>query len=373
MLLFTLFACETEEPVYDDFFSEVSTLEELVEVPEVEVEDTAIEEEINNVIQFKTEGISCTDLGSRTLTFTEMFPGRAEINSIDAEFYAEAFRYSMSALELETPLDNNGIPEDNNCLVSMTLPDVAEEAGDSGIEIDFKDITLFGEGEEVFGVQWAFLYPAMYAKKETSCGLADEPQTGNMISCEYTTSAGTTGIPGRETLDPQLGENDYYEWGSDVLLVYVKGLVAGSFSDLGYQAGWNLVQLDQSALSLVEPINELQELQEITIDTANFTPRDNIDIVGSTEDTSWPGMFFSIGLAPFHWFEYGADAAVEAGYEFVRPEVNNSWIMDIYNVPESAHFLTADDAVGTYQVYYEQWSEHESQHHYMRFQSQNEW
>ena len=43
MLLLTLFACNTEEPVYEDFTLSVTTLEELQEVPEEEVEDSCID------------------------------------------------------------------------------------------------------------------------------------------------------------------------------------------------------------------------------------------------------------------------------------------------------------------------------------------
>ena len=237
------------------------------------------------------------------------------------------------------------------------MPEVAEEDGDTGIELEFKDITLFGDDEEgISGVQWAFLFPAMYSKQEVNCSPTEDLLTGNRIECENTISIGTTGAPTRDILDPQLGENDFYEWGSSVILVYVKGVVSGSFGDLGYQTGWNLVKLEQSELSLVEPINDLDELEEITIDTSKLGARNHIDSLGSTEDTSWPGLSFSIGVAPFRWFEYGSEATVESGYEHVMPEINNSWILDLYNVPSSDYFLTEDDAIGEYQDYYEQWS-----------------
>lgn len=356
MLLWMLFACETEDQVYEDFTSAVSTLEEVVEVPSQEEEEEELEIIINNTIYFKSVGIPCDEIGRRTLTFTEMFPGRAEIDSISAEFYSEAFRYNMSELEFEIPLDANGLAEANNCLIAMELPEVAENDGDAGIELEFKDIPLFGEAQDVFGVQWAFLFPAIYSKKQVSCDISDTPRAGNMINCEYVTSAGTTIAPARTVSDPELGENDFYEWGSTVLLVYIKGNVTGSFSDLGYEHGWNLVKLTQSELSLVEPINDLDELKTITIDKSKLAARDSIDVVGSTEDTSWPGMNFSIGIAPFRWFEYDSTATVESGYENVIPDINNSWIMDVYNVPGEEYFLSEIDSVGTYKAYYDQWN-----------------
>ena len=354
MLLLTILACTGETPVYENFKLYVKTLGDL----ETDTGDTGViietEPPKNNIIVFKSIGIDCETMATKTLTFTEMFPGRASLTTLDANFYAEAFRKDVSTLSLETPTDDSGTPEPDNCLISMELPTFEAGAVETDIELELQDVTLSGSDDEI-DVQWSFLYPAMFSKQEVSCSLNEVQIVGNRITCETLYTVGTTSTPSRVKLDPKLTESDFYEWGSEVLLVYLDGEITGSFGDLGYETGWNLVRLDQSEISLVEPVSNLDELSEITIVRSTFQSKYHIDVIGTMENSSWPGVAFSVGSSPFKWFEYDETVEIESGYSSIISYIDNTWTFDIYDVPAAEFFLEAEDENNEYAEYYAQW------------------
>ena len=319
--------------------------------------DEPEEVDINNTITFKSIGIDCTEMQLKTLTFTGMVPGRAELTTLDAEFFAEGFRENVSSLPNSIPIGDNGEEETFNCLISMDLPTVEAGVAETDIELNFKSPT----GDLSSDLKWALLYPAMFSKQVVNCSPNVVEVAGDRINCETDYAVGTTPTPSLEELDQELIDDDFYEWGSDVLLVYVKGEMTDSFADLGYKNGWNLARLEQSALLVVEPVSELNELSEITINRLDFESRNHIDVTGTLPDTSWPEdaaqeepAEYSIGALSFLFIEEGSSFASGYSDTISINDRDAPWSFDIYGIPNTEFFLEAQDEI-EYVNYYDNW------------------
>ncbi len=341
--------CTGEEPTYDDITSrdEVDIVDEPSNEPSeetavVDTADTAETIEVSDTITFRAPLIPCNELRKRTMTLTRMFPGGLDIaESSEAEFFNEVLRL---------PLGSSGFTfsqtEDlNDCIFSVDLP-IPDES-------DLQEVMLQEEGEQTpIGVQWAFYYPATFVHQDVDCQTPSLTETNTQkVSCISTYTTPLTQEPEGMAVDAPVISGDLYDWGSDVLPVYVQGDIQGAFGDLGFELGWNLAQFSEGEIVLVEPMGALDQLQQIIIDNRVFLPRYNINSRGSTSAEADFGNTYSIDLMPAHWLN--GVTTVETGVSMYIQDSAVSWSFEVWGIPETTQFFGA--SFPSDNPIYEQW------------------
>ena len=347
-VLLLAFACNTT-PVSEKDFTTVVEEEDTEEDTDTDgpadtddPEDTGADVDPNTV-SFLTDNVSCERLAKHTLTLTRLQPGDlntqdssgAALNVSDdltAEFYEEKYRLFLG--ELSDSLENvyaegqDSTEAAEDCRFSISLEDPAEEELTS----------IFGD-EEGSGLKWAFYYPALYVGGEVSCSTSEAG-----FPCVHTEEPGATAPPGDGDLDPELVSGDFYDWASTVYFVYIVGDIAGSFSDMGFEPGWNLAAFDGGEIISVEPtsVGEEGDLLPIEIEIGPLLPRYSISATGSKPDIDETfGDNFTMGARPLQWLD-GVGSATPVSTSFYRySEV--AWQLDIWGPPpESDHYFASD-------------------------------
>ncbi len=345
-------ACTGEEPQYGDVSSrdDVDVVEEPATEPaeETDTEDTAdTGEPVENmdVVTFRAPLMSCTEIQKRTMTLTQMFPGRLNVDgSSEAEFFSEAARIPLGS----SGLTFSQTEELDDCIFSITLPTPSDE--------DLQEVLLTEEGgQDSIGVQWAFYYPATFVHSTVDCQTLNLTESNTQkVSCATTQQTPLTPDldPALDIQDASVVAGDLYDWGSDVLPVYVQGDIQGAFGDLGFRLGWNLARFSQGEMVLVEPIGALDQLEQIVIDNRNFLPRYQINGRGSISAEAEFGDEYSIDLLPAQWFN--GVTSVDSGVSMYVQDSAVSWSIEIWGEPQPEQFFGLSFPSDS--PFYEQWN-----------------
>ena len=350
--LTVLIGCNGEKPVYGDFSSkdlvEVSDEVEPSGEPSTETGDTTDTQDTsaNTAITFRSLNMDCARLEKRTLTFTRVLPGGLSPDGqLLAEFLEEKQRFYLwndDNVDLQPSTD---IPTD--CTFSVELSTPPSE--------DLEEVTLNDNGEVTeIGVQWAFYYPATFVHEDVACSKLELSESNvQKISCVSTYTQGVSTEPLGAIEDPTLDNAlDMYDWGSDVMAVYVQGNIQGSFSDLGFAVGWNLAKFSQGEMVLVEPVGDLDQLDEIYIDNRAFLPRYKVNGKGAVSAEADYTQTYSIGVVPVKWL-MGVTSVNTLESMYVQDNVV-SWSLEIWGKPTADTYLSAN--ISTSSSFYEQWS-----------------
>jgi hypothetical protein len=354
---FILFGCKDDSFTFGEF----SSREEETDIDtDIDIDtdtDTDTDTDINSdtgdetetLIHFLSRNIDCTELEKRTMTFTRMIPGGLDQSgNLKAEFFEEKERFDLSSSaiekvdELGSAQNSSDIPSD--CSFSISLSEPSEDS--------LQEVTLNENGETIeIGVQWSFYFPATFVNENVSCVENNISDDSPKISCSVTFEKGQSPI----TTDPnpELLAGSIYDWGSDVVPVFVTGNVQGSFSDLGFELGWNLAQFEQGEIILVEPIDSLNRMSIIYIENDNFIPRYNVNARGSVSIDADFGSNFTIGAMPGAWIN-------ETGYNITPiqtmyiQENSTSWSFELWGQPGFSQYL--DNSFEPTTDGYKQWS-----------------
>lgn len=348
MTLWMWLACTGEEVDYQDFTSRDTdiTLEPTSEPSEetgvVDTGETGDISEVNPEITFRAPVMSCSDIQLRSMTLTRVFPDGLNIQGeSDALFYEEMMRQDLSDASIEYS-STDGM---DDCIFSLTLPTPDPS--------NLQEVILLEDGEEVeIGVQWAFYYPATFVHQEVDCSVLDLNESNTRkIGCDVLYSPGQTSAPASTDIDPSVLAGDVYDWGSNILPVYVQGSIEGAFGDLGFAPGWNLAQFSEGEMVLVEPISAVNQLAQIRIDNRATLSRYHINVKGSTSvETDFPEPY-TIGLLPAGWLN--GDNSMASGTSMYVQDSAITWSMEIWGRPDLTQFFGLQ--FPTESSFYQQW------------------
>ena len=349
-MIWLLLACTEETPTYKDITSrdEVEVVEEPASEPTSETgsEDTADTAEIEETVDemtFRAPFMTCTEVQKRTLTLTRMMPGSLSADGVSgAQFYNEVSRVQLGTSQLEFS-QTSGL---DDCIFSIDLP--------TPESTDFTQIIV---GEESNGdpvtVSIAIYYPATFVQQTVDCQtlILTESNT-DKVSCVSNFDSALTSDVSTGAINASVVAGDIYDWGSDILPVYVDDFPEGAFEDLGFEQGWNLAQFVQGEMVLVEPLGSLDQLSQIVLDNSAFLPRYKVNGLGSISAEADFGDEFSIDLLPAHWLN--ENTTVETGVSMYVQDSDISWSIEIWGQPSSEQFFGISFPSDS--SYYQQWS-----------------
>ena len=339
-----LLGCDVAEPLKIDFSSDTKdTATVIIETGSPEPSEEPSEEIITdpkNKVRFVTES-NCERLGLFSLNFTRMLPGTLNpsypeepvaedpnsfylnvSNELTASFFESSHHFSLVEQDLVTPEDSEW-----GCEFSIDL-DVPQDEEFSSVLGDEADSNL----------EWAFYYPAAFARKNITCTLGvdySEPQ----FSCEVSESEAFSALDNTE--DPQLVEGDSYVWASNIYLVNIKGDILGSFADMGFEEGWNLATFEGNQIVDVEPM--VLDHTPVQIDLDLFNSRYVVSSSGgrSENDTTY-GNSYQLALMPLRWV---TDPTLESQSVLSTAflSTQNAWQFSVWGRPEESHFFNDVD------------------------------
>ena len=349
-MIWLLLACTEETPTYKDITSreEVDVVEEPASEPTSETgtedtADTATIEDTVDQITFRAPFMNCTEVEKRTLTLTRMMPGSLSAEGVSgAQFYNEVSRVQLGSSQLVFS-QTSGL---DDCIFSVALP--------SPESTDFTEITV---GEEINGdpvtVSIAIYYPATFVQHTVDCQTLTLTEVNtDKVSCISTFDAALTSNVSTGATDATVVAGDIYDWGSDILPIFVDDFPEGAFEDLGFEQGWNLAKFVQGEMVLVEPLASLDQLSQIVLDNTAFLPRYKVNGLGSISAEADFGEEFSIDLLPAHWFN--ENTTVETGVSMYVQDSDISWSIEIWGQPSSDQFFGISFPMDS--SYYQQWS-----------------
>jgi hypothetical protein len=339
IVLFVL-GCETETKDYPSYTTreDVSDIVPVdTSVPDDTSEDTGEDVVVNTaVISFETNQVSCAQLLTHTLNFTHFHPGFTNVEDglNNADFYEEEARYILGDLSLTEVMSDEQEPSTpaENCQFSISL----EEPDETDL------IPMSGDAD---GLSWAFYYPSMFVAEQVVCDTVTQGGTVNYPpSCSLENAQATTPAPQQDEVDPSLRETDMYIWSTDIYPVYIKSddnRLTGSFADMGFTKGWNLVQVVDNEITTVKPLSVTENsLLPISVSIGNLTPEYSLAASGtfpSVEQTTF-SQSFTIGARPFPWINSNSSVDSKSMLFFQGTSVD--WWFHIWGIPESSHFFS---------------------------------
>ena len=352
-MIWVLLGCTEDTPSYTD----ITSREEVDVVQDTgtndtsdtgptdtsDTEDTGTIEQVPAEMTFRSPSLTCTDVKKRTMTLTRMMPGALNVdNESEALFYNEVSRIPLGNSNIEYS-QTDGM---DDCIFSISLPTPA--AG------DLTDIVVGEEGNgDDITVSIAIYYPATFVQHSVSCETLTLTESNtDKVNCVSTYSEAATPDPTTEVSDATVVNADMYDWGSDTLPVYVEDFPEGAFEDLGFEQGWNLAQFVQGEMVLVEPLDSLDQLDQVVLDNSAFLPRYQVNGLGSISAEADFGDEFSIDLLPAHWL--ADNTSVATGLSMYVQDSAISWSIEIWGQPSSDQFFGLSFPVDT--SYYKQWS-----------------
>lgn len=358
LIVLFIIGCETESIDYPSY----TTREDVPDIIPVDTsisvdtaEDTGETVVVNTaVLSFETNQVSCAQLLTHTLNFTHFHPGFTNVeNGLNsAEFYEEEARYLLSDLSLTEVMSAEQEPSTpaENCQFTISL----EEPASTDL------IPMSGDEE---GLSWAFYYPAMFVAEQVVCDIISQEGTVNYPpSCSLENAQATTPAPQEEVLDPSLRETDMYIWSTNTFPVYIKSddnRLTGSFADMGFEKGWNLVQVVDNEITTVNPLSATENsLLPISVSIGSLTPEYSLGASGtfpSVEQTTF-SQSFNIGARPFPWIN--SDSSVDSKSMLFFQGTSVDWWFHIWGIPETEHFFSDIPYITeeSYSDFNEQWS-----------------
>ena len=377
-MIWVLFACNEDVVSYKDI---TSREEVVVDTSDTDTEDTdtgdtdtsetgisetgTSDTNTDAMMTFHAPLMTCEQIGMRTMTLTNMVPGETdEVTGQDTVFKREAARIQLDTLSLTEE-------SDGGCTFSIPLPNANVEDGvsdqDSVEDQDYMSIDVGGQNN----VRLAIYYPATFVQHSVECQRSTDVDDTDKVSCNSTyskpgleTDTSDTGLETSEaSQDVEESAPNIYDWGSDVLPVYVETVPEGAFEDLGFAQGWNLARFVQGEIVLVEPLDSLDALSQVVLDNSAFLPRYEINGLGSTSVNANFGEEYSIGLLPAHWL-YSDTSSVDPcqnqdlitckTMHIQDEETSVSWSIDVWDQPSTSQFIGT--TIPTDSSYYLQWS-----------------
>jgi hypothetical protein len=305
-------------------------------------------------ITFETNNVTCAQLLTHTLNFTRFHPGftNSEDGSNNAEFFEEEARFSLNGVSLTESMAEGQDPEEpaENCQFTINL----EEP---------KSSDLMSLGGDASDVSWAFYYPGIFVAEQVLCSTV---MTDGTISyppvCSLENAQATTVAPNEDTLNASLNDGDMYIWATNTFPVYITseiGGISGSFADMGFQDGWNLVQVDQNEITDVASLSSSDNgLMPISVSLGGLTPNYTLSASGtfpSTEINEFSGSF-SIGAEPFPWINSNTSVN-PINFLFFRGTAVEWWF-HTWGPPSDEHFFSNMPYVTTdsFADFYDQWN-----------------
>ena len=197
------------------------------------------------------------------MSFTRMMPGALNTEGqSEAVFYDQEFTVSLADSNIETASTTDDLDD----WMPVQLPDRTE------IEVVDMEVGQQSNGDPIV-VSLAIYYPTTHVNHSVDCEELSLTETNSdKINCtsiysgegSYVLGYSDTSDTGVETTE---NSNDLiYDWGSDVLPVYLETVPEGAFEDLGFAQGWNLAKIVQGEIILVEPLNSLDQLSQVVFD-----------------------------------------------------------------------------------------------------------
>ena len=304
-------------------------------------------------IVFETKNVSCATLLTHQMNFTRFHPGftNAEDGSNNAVFFEEEARFLLGDITLTEVMSDEQNPEDlpQNCQFSVTLETP-------------KSTDLMALDGEASGISWAFYYPSIFVAEQVTCDTISSDGTLNyQPSCTLENAQATTPVPNEDTLDPALRDSDMYIWATNVYPVYISseaGGISASFEDMGFQNGWNLVQIDQNEITDVTSLSsEENTLLPISVSLGELTPKYTLSASGSFPSTEINvfSQSFGIGAQPLPWLN-GSTNVEPIQFFFFRGTAVEWWF-HTWGVPSTENFFSNMPYITTetYSDFYEQW------------------
>ena len=303
---------------------------------------------------FETKNVTCATLLTHQLNFTRFHPGftNSEDGSNNAVFFEEEDRFVLGDITLTEVMSDDQNPEElpQNCQFSVTL--------DAPKSTDL--MPLDGEAS---GISWAFYYPSLFVKEQLDCTLelSDGTLEEYQPTCTLQNATASTQAPSEDDLDPELGSGDIYIWGTNIFPVYISsdaGGISASFEDMGFQNGWNLVQIDQNEITDVASLStEDNALLPISVSLGDLTPKYSLSASGSfpsTEVTVF-SQNFGIGARPLPWLN-GSTSINPIKFFFFRGSTVEWWF-HTWGMPSSDTFFSNMSYITSdaYSAFYDQW------------------
>ena len=374
MFFLLTFGCEEQKPLNTGFSSiieeDTGSVQPQPEPSEPEPVDPIEEEETGNILHIASQNIPCEELQKHVVNFTRMFPGELDPNYpntsqenldvsevLTASFFEEYHRVSLSEYVIDSDLQRGSfeepyIPElgeptqeqSNQCHFSIELPEPTDS-----------ELTAITGDESGSNVKWAFFYPASFVHGIVNCEVKTVSE--GRFACSFETSEGQSEVPEKEFFDAELAVDNQYVWSSNRYLVYIKGNISGSFSDMGFVDGWNIATVNGSEILHVEGLYE--DHSPLLMETESLASRYVVSASGSRSETDnafaldFNGQY-TISLAPLSWI-YGDTSSNSPNSTIFLEASNIAWKMYVWGKPDASHFF---DKSNTSSIFYWQWAEY---------------
>ena len=340
------------------------------------VEDTSetIEDTLHN-IYFKTTNISCEELEHFSLALTQVTPGGLEteadddenvLNNLLTRVDLEYVRYENSSfVDVEKDDENPS----SGCTFSITLPE--------DVPGNLQDAIAVGEDEESVGAdgaKWSFYALTLITNEKISC----EDPGSKIIACDLSAQSPLSSIDNTES-NPELENGDVYIWLSDIYLSYTTGVLSASLQDMGFSNGWNLADISNGLMTVVESFSEDSDpddlaLMPISVTLSDLVPTYSISLsiangwsnVDCTETEDGICSKNQIGLRPASWMIYGFESSpVSYVYQnlfyngFGTNTLTGNLEMQVWGIPANEYYFSGEDIATEANEYsfFQQWGD----------------
>ena len=343
----------------------------------VENTDTGEEEaEELHRLYFKTTNISCSDLENYAVSLTQVIPGGLEqeadddgdvrndlLSNVDLEYTRTGYSDFLD-------IDKDDYNSSSGCYFSITLPE--------DVPGNLKDMVEAGDDSEEQSDdigRWSFYAITLVTNEKITCG---DPSSA-IIDCSLSAQPPLSSIDYTQS-DPALEDGDVYIWLSDVYLSYVTGVISPSLQDMGFLNGWNLADVSDGVMTVVESFDEESttenlDLMPISITLSDLVPTysmslsvendwDNTVCDSSSTDSCTKNQ---LGLRPSSWIVYGADSS-SVPYSYKNLYYNGLGIstltenleLQVWGVPAEEFYFSGNDILTESEEYsfFQQWGDY---------------
>ena len=334
------------------------------------------EEEELHRLYFKTTNISCSDLDNYAVSLTQVIPGGLEQEADDD---GDVRNDLLSHVDLEytrtgysefLDIDKDDLNPSSGCYFSITLPE--------DVPGNLQDMIAVGEDLEELGEdvgKWSFYAIALVTNEKIACG---DP-SATIIDCSLSAQPPLSSIDYTQS-NPELEDGDIYIWLSDVYLSYVTGVISPSLQDMGFFNGWNLADISDGVMTVVESFDEEStedslELMPISITLSDLVPKYSMSLsvendwsnVICDSSSTEPCTKNQLGLRPSSWIVYGVDSS-SLPYSYKNLYYNGlgtstlteNLELQVWGVPANEFFFSGSEIATESQEYnfFQQWGDY---------------
>ena len=334
------------------------------------------EEEELHRLYFKTTNISCSDLDNYAVSLTQVIPGGLEQEADDD---GDVRNDLLSHVDLEytrtgysefLDIDKDDLNPSSGCYFSITLPE--------DVPGNLQDMIAVGEDLEELGEdvgKWSFYAIALVTNEKIACG---DP-SATIIDCSLSAQPPLSSIDYTQS-NPELEDGDIYIWLSDVYLSYVTGVISPSLQDMGFFNGWNLADISDGVMTVVESFDEEStedslELMPISITLSDLVPKYSMSLsvendwsnVICDSSSTEPCTKNQLGLRPSSWIVYGVESS-SLPYSYKNLYYNGlgtstlteNLELQVWGVPANEFFFSGSEIATESQEYnfFQQWGDY---------------